>query len=63
MLSIHASHYGGPGLVSAAGHDNEGLVQTSCSPLHWWPTFRIQGLNVKDYIQELTGTEDGSAET
>jgi len=63
MLSIHASYYGGPGLVSGAGHNNEGLVQASCSPLHWLPTFRIQGLNVKDSIQELTGPEDESTET
>jgi hypothetical protein len=63
MLSIHASYYGGSGLVSGAGHNNEGLVQASCSPLHWLPTFRIQGLNVKDFIQELTGPEDENTET
>ena len=44
MLSIHASYYGRPGLVSGAGNNNEGLVQASCSPLHWLPTYRIQGL-------------------
>lgn len=41
-----------------AVHNNEGLVQASCLPLHWLPTFRIQGLNVENFIQELTGPED-----
>ena len=63
MLRIHASYYGGSGLVSGAGHNNEGLVQASCSPLYWLLTFRIQGLNVKNFIKELPGPEDESTET
>lgn len=51
-------------LDSYRGPDtNERLVQASCSPLHWLPTFRIQGLNVKDFIQELADPEDESTET
>lgn len=45
-----------------AGHNDGGLVQASCSSLHWLPTFRIQGLNVRDFIQELTDPEDESTE-
>lgn len=33
MLSSHASYFGGPGLVSGAGHNNEGLVQLFATAL------------------------------
>jgi len=33
MLSIHASYYGGPGLVSGAGQNNEGLVHLFATTL------------------------------
>ena len=35
VLSIHASYYGGPGLVSGVGRSNDGLLQASCLQLHW----------------------------